>query len=65
MNIIYYFITDRITKEEASVKFCLTLDMIRDCFTKSLKGSQFCHFRNIILSIHEYDITSYNAYGKE
>ena len=36
------------------------LDMIRDDFTKELQGSQFRHFCNIILGIHENDITYYN-----
>ena len=41
MNIRYYFITDRIIKQEASVEFCPTFDMIGDYFTKALLGSQF------------------------
>ena len=39
---------------------CLTLDNIRDYFTKALQGSQFNHFSNIILGIHEDYIPSYN-----
>ena len=61
INIRYYFITDSIMKQEASVEFCPTLDIIRDYFTKSLQGSQFCCFRNIILGIHEDYIPSYNV----
>ena len=41
INIRYYFITDRIVNQEASVEFCPTLDMIGDYFTKLLQGSQF------------------------
>ena len=41
INIRYYFITDRIMKQEASVEFCPTFDMIGDYFTKALQGSQF------------------------
>ena len=55
INIRYYFITDRITKEEASV------DTIGVYFTKALQGSQFSCFCNIIIGIHEDDIHSYNA----
>ena len=40
---------------------CPTLDMIGNYFTKALQGSHFCRFRNIILGIHEDEITSYNA----
>ena len=36
INIRYYFVTDRIMKQEASVEFCSTLDTIGDYFTKSL-----------------------------
>ena len=36
INIRYYFITDRITNQEASVEFCPTLDMIGNYFTKAL-----------------------------
>ena len=42
MNIRYYFITDGIIKQEESVEFCLTFDMIGNYFTKALQGSQFC-----------------------
>ena len=36
INTRYYFITDRIIKEEVSMEFCPTLDMIGDYFTKAL-----------------------------
>ena len=58
INIRYYFITDRITKEEASVELCPTLGTIRDYFTKALQGYKFRRSCNIIFGIHEDDITS-------
>ena len=61
INIRYYFITDRIVNQEASVEFFPTLDMIGDYFTKALQGYQFRRFRNIILGIYEDDIPYYNA----
>ena len=64
INIIYYFITERITNHEASMEVFYTLDMIRDYFTKALQGYQFKCFHHIILGIHEVDITSYNAPGR-
>ena len=64
INIRYYFITDRIMKQEASVEFCPTFDMIGDYFTKELQGSQFRRFRNIVLGIHKDDIPAYNASGR-
>ena len=39
INIKYYFITDRITKQEAFVEFCTNLDIIGDYFTKALQRS--------------------------
>ena len=61
INIRYYFITDRIMNQEASVEFCPNFDIIGDYFTKALQGSQFRRFRNIVLSIHEDGIPAYNA----
>ena len=48
-------------KQEATVEFCPTFDMIGDYFTKELQGSQFRRFRNIVIGIHEYEIPAYNA----
>ena len=48
-------------KQEESVEFCTTLDMIEDYFTKSLQGYKFRCFCNIILVIHEDGIPSYNT----
>ena len=64
INIRYYFITDRIMKQEASVEFCPTFDMIGDYLTKALQGSQFHQFHNIVLGIHEDNIPAYNASGR-
>ena len=64
MNIRYYYITDRIVNQEASVEFFPTLDMIGDYFTKALQGYQFRRFCNIILGIHEDDIPAYNVSGR-
>ena len=64
INIRYYFITDRIMKQEASVEFFPTFDMIGDYFAKSLQGYKFRLFRNIVLGIHEDDIPAYNASGR-
>ena len=40
------------------------LEIIEGCFTKSLQGSQFRRFRNIIIGIHEDEIPAYNASGR-
>ena len=41
INIGYYFITDRIINQEASMEFCPTLDMIGEYFTNTLQGYKF------------------------
>ena len=64
INIRYYFITDKITKQEASVKFCPTLDIIGEYFMKALQGSQFHRFCSIIIGIHKYYIPYYNSYQR-
>ena len=60
INIRYYFITNRITKEKAYVDFYPTLDMLGFYFTKTLQGSQFRYFCHIFIVVHKYDIPSYN-----
>ena len=40
INIRYYFITDRIAKNEVTVQYCPTGEMIADYFSKPLQGQQ-------------------------
>ena len=61
INIRYYFITNSIITQEASVEFYCTFDMIGDYFTKALQGSQFGRFCNIVIGIHKDDIPAYNT----
>ena len=63
INIIYYFITNRIMYQEASVEFCPTLEIFGDCFTKAFQGSKFCRFLKTIIGLHEDDIPAYNTSG--
>ncbi len=44
INILYFFVTDRIKSKEVSVYYCPTSDMTGDFFTKPLKGSLFKKF---------------------
>jgi hypothetical protein len=41
INIRYFFITDRVSKEEVSVVWCPTGDMIGDYVTKPLQAALF------------------------
>ena len=65
INIRYYFITARIASGEVSIEYCPTGDMVGDFHTKSLQGSQFCQFRDIILGIANKDIAGYNTQARQ
>ena len=51
MNIRYFFIKDRVDKEEVNIIYCPTEHMVGDFFTKPLQGKMFIIFRNKILGI--------------
>jgi hypothetical protein len=51
INIQYFFITDRLSKEEVSVVWCPTGDMIGDYATKPLQGALFLKFRDHIMGV--------------
>ena len=61
INIQYYLVMDRISKDEISIEYYPTLEMIGAYFTKPLQGRQFRNFRNIVLGIEEDSIAWYNA----
>ena len=65
INIPYYFITDRVANGEVSIEYCPNGDMVGDFHTKSLQGSQFCRFRDIILGIKKCDIAGYNTQARQ
>ena len=46
------------------MEFCPTFDRIGDYFTKALQGSQCRRLSNIVIGIHEDDITAYNKSGR-
>jgi hypothetical protein len=51
INIRYFFITDRLSKEEVLVVWCPTGDMIGDYATKPLQGALFRKFRDQIMGV--------------
>jgi hypothetical protein len=51
INIWYFFITNRASKEEVSVVSCPTGDMIGDYTTKPLQGALFRKFRDQIMGV--------------
>jgi len=50
---------------EVSIEYCPTADMVGDFHTKSLQGSQFCRFRDIILGIKKCDTAGYNIQARQ
>ena len=51
LNIRYFFITDRVNKNEATIKYCPTEDMLGDFFTKPLQGALFRKLRAMIMNL--------------
>jgi hypothetical protein len=51
INIRYFFITDKVSKEEVSVVWCPTGDMIGDYATNPLQGALFRKLRDQIMGV--------------
>ena len=58
INVRYFFVTDRIAKQELKVEWCPTGDMIADFMTKPLQGGLFKKFRDLIMGIKPVDSDS-------
>jgi hypothetical protein len=50
-NIKFFYITDLIERQEVSIKYCPTDQMIADYMTKPLTGQKFHSFRKIIMNL--------------
>ena len=51
INVRYFFVTDRVAKQELNVEWCPTGDMIADFMTKPLQGALFKKFRDLIMGV--------------
>ena len=49
INIRYFWIKDRSTAADITIRHCPTLAMLADFFTKPLQGSQFQKFKAVLL----------------
>ena len=49
IHIRYFFVKDRVDKDEVIIKYCPTMDMLADFFTKPLQGKLFHKFRDVIM----------------
>ena len=63
INIRYFFVTDRVNKNEVEMVYCPTGEMMADLLTKPLQGSQFKKFRDAILNIQEDDASRTPNFG--
>ena len=50
LNIRYFFVSDRIKKNEVHVQYCPSHNMLADYFTKPLQGATFRKFHNAIMN---------------
>ena len=50
-NIKYFYVTDLIGRDEVTVIYCPTDDMIADYMTKALTGSKFHYFRDLVMNL--------------
>ena len=57
MNIRYFFVGDVKKRNQVTLAYCPTDEMIGDFFTKPLGGAKFRRFRNIVMNI------SHDEYG--
>ena len=51
LNCRYYFITNRISAGDLSIKYCPTGEMVGDFFMKPLQGKLFLKFRHLIMNL--------------
>ena len=51
INIIYFFIKDRVESGKVIIIYCPTEDMTADFFTKPLHGIKFIRFRESIMGL--------------
>ena len=49
VNVRYFFVKDRVDKQEVKIEYCPTLQMLADFFTKPLQGHLFRKFRDVIM----------------
>jgi Reverse transcriptase (RNA-dependent DNA polymerase) len=58
IDIRFFWVKDRISSGDISVRHCPTLQMLADFFTKPLQGNLFRKFRDVILGINHIDTLS-------
>ena len=65
INLLYYFIKDRVETRGVVIEHCPTEKMLGDHFTKPLQGALFSKFRAEIMNIpDDLDMGEIYVYGK-
>ena len=59
INIGYFFVTDRMKKDDSNIKHCPTEMMIADFYTKPLQGKFFRVSRNMMMNTNDQDIKNF------
>ena len=62
LNIWYFFVSDRIKKNEVQVQYCPTNNMLADYLTKPVQGATFRKFHNAIMNCN---LVRPNAYPSD
>ena len=66
INVRYFFVKDRVDKEECSIEYCPTKHMLADFFTKPLQGNLFRVMRDVILGrVHFSKLEEYIQAGSK
>ena len=60
VNIRYFFIKDKIQKDEIELEYCPTENMIADFFTKPLQGQQFRCLREVVMGAKHYSTLNHS-----
>ena len=55
INIMYFFITNRIARNEVAIQYCPTKNTVADYFTKPLQGALFYKFCDQIMGVVEME----------
>jgi hypothetical protein len=64
INIRFFFVKDRVDKNECKIEYCPTMHMLADFFTKPLQGTLFKVMRDAIMGIIPFkDLETYIASG--
>ena len=65
IDIIYFFVKDRVDKSEIKTDYCTTEIMLANLFTKPVQGNLFRFFRDIIMGYKTIEAFLPSTYQKK